>query len=79
MVLRLCDHLLSIFVPSGFCKPGGVDLHLPTHGRDFVLFVGNMHQKVGLTLTSVCSSSDGFFEEALYRFNGNGNTLHSPG
>ena len=39
----LCDHSLSIFSPSGLCKPGGVDLYLPIHSRRLVLFVGTIH------------------------------------
>ena len=40
----LCDHSLSNFSPSGFCKSGGVHLYLPIHSRHLVLFVGTIHE-----------------------------------
>ena len=74
----LCDHSLSVFSPSGLCKPRGVHLYLSRHSRHLVLIVGTIHKIVHLILTSACSSADGYFEEALYRFSGNGNVLHLP-
>ena len=39
----LCDHSLSVFSPSGLCKPRSVHLYLPFHSRHLVLFVGTIY------------------------------------